>query len=64
MTEIHLNLNNFLDFGMLLSIFPESNKYEFTSKKVFRLKGCIICKCNHELVHNGYDYARKKDLEK
>ncbi len=27
MTEIHLNLNNFLNFGMLLSIFPESNKY-------------------------------------
>ena len=24
MTEMHLNLNNFLDFGMLLSIFPES----------------------------------------
>lgn len=64
MTEIHLNLNNFLNFGMLLSIFPESNKYEFTSKKVFRLKEHINCKCGREMVHNGYDYARKKRFGK
>lgn len=64
MTEIHLNLNNFSDFGLLFSIFPESNKYEFTSKKVFRLKHKVICKRGHEMVHNGYDYARKKGLGK
>ena len=34
------------------------------SRKVFRLKGSIICKCNHEMVHNGYDYARKKGFGK
>ncbi len=64
MTEIHLNLNNFSDSGLLFSIFPESNKYEFTSKKVFRLKHKVICKRRHEMVHNGYDYARKKGLGK
>ena len=64
MTEIHLNLNNFLDYGLFLNIFPESNKYEFTSKKVFRLKRKVICKNGHEMVHNGYDYARKKGLGK
>ncbi|MFH1065689.1 MAG: hypothetical protein V1734_04265 [Nanoarchaeota archaeon] len=64
MTEIHLNLNNFLDSGLLLSIFPESSLYEFTSKKVFRLKGHKVCACSHEMVHNGYDYARKKGLGK
>jgi len=52
MTEIHLNLKNLCDFGLLLSIFPESNKYEFTSKKVFRLKEHVICNCGHEMVHN------------
>jgi len=64
MTEIHLNLNNFSDFGLLFSIFPESNRYEFTSKKVFRLKHKVFCKKGHEMVHNGYDYARKKGLGK
>lgn len=64
MTEIHLNLNNFLDSGLFLNIFPESNKYEFTSKKVFRLKEHIRCSHCHEMVHNGYDYARKKGLGK
>lgn len=64
MTEIHLNLNNLCDSGLLFSIFPESNKYEFTSKKVFRLKQNVIDKNGHEMVHNGYDYARKKGLGK
>ena len=64
MTEIHLNFNNFLNFGVLLSIFPESNRYEFTSKKVFRLKEHKLCSKAHEMVHNGYDYARKKGLGK
>ncbi len=64
MTEIHLNLNNFLNSELLLSIFPESNKYEFTSKKVFRLKEHRMCSHGHKMVHNGYDYARKKGLGK
>lgn len=64
MTEIHLNLNNFLDFDSLLRIFPESNKYEFTSKKVFRLKNRVICGCGECMVYNGYNYARKKGFGK
>ena len=64
MTEIHLNLNNFTDSGLLLSIFPESNKYEFTSKKVFRLTESVGCSCGDKMVHNGYDYARKKGFGK
>ena len=64
MTEIHLNLKNLSDLSMLLSIFPTSNQYEFTSKKVFRLKEHKICSQGHEMVHNGYDYARKKGFGK
>lgn len=64
MTEIHLNLNNFLDFEMLQGIFPPSNKYEFTAKKVFRLKYNVICHCGNTMVHNGYNYARKKGFGK
>ena len=64
MTEIHLNLKNLSDCEMLLSIFSTSNRYEFTSKKVFRLKEHKICSRWHEMVHNGYDYARKKGLGK
>src|SRR4030042_2724673 len=63
MTEIHLNLNNFVDFKTLLSLFPESNKYEFTGKKVFRLKQNVLC-CEGVMVHNGYEYARKKGFGK
>lgn len=51
-------------FGMLLSIFPESNRYEFTSKKIFRLKERTLRNCGYEMVHNGYDYTRKKGLGK
>ena len=64
MTEIHLNLKNLSDCEMLLSIFSTSNRYEFTSKKVFRLKEHKICSRGHEMVHNGYDYARKKGFGK
>ncbi len=49
---------------MLLSIFSTSNRYEFTSKKVFRLKEHKICSRGHEMVHNGYDYARKSGFGK
>ena len=64
MTEIHLTLNNLFDSEMLQSIFPASNKYEFTAKKVFRLKYNILCHCGNATVHNGYDYARKKGFGK
>ena len=64
MTEIHLNLKNLSDCEILLSIFSTSNRYEFTSKKVFRLKEHVICNCEHEMVHNGYDYARKNGFGK
>lgn len=64
MTEIHLNLNNLSEANLLLTIFPESNKYEFTSKKVFRAKEYVCCNCGNLMVHNGYDYARKKGFGK
>lgn len=64
MTEIHLNLNNFLDFKALLSLFPESNQYEFTSKKVFQRKTYVICSCGCEMRYNGFDYVRKKGFGK
>ena len=64
MTEIHMNLNNFFGFEQLINLFPESNLYEFTSDKIFRLKNHVICRCDKEMVHNGYDYARKKGFGK
>src|SRR3989344_1795544 len=64
MTEIHLNLNNLSETNLLLGIFPESNKYEFTSKKVFRMKDYFVCACGNVMVHNGYDYARKNGFGK
>lgn len=64
MTEVHVNLNNFFGSEQLLCLFPESNLYEFTSDKIFRLKKHMICSCGKEMVHNGYDYARKKGFGK
>ena len=64
MTEIHLNLNNLSEAKLLLTIFPASNKYEFTSKKVFRMKDYFVCACGNVIVHNGYDYARKNGFGK
>lgn len=63
MTEIYLNLNNFNDFETLLSLFPASNDYEFTAKKVFRSKKRVIC-CGQECVHDGYDFIQKKGFDK
>jgi hypothetical protein len=60
MTDIHVTLNNFLELEQLLSIFPESDKYEFTAKKVFRRKELITCTCGAKMVHNGYNIFRKK----
>jgi len=59
MTEIQLNFNNLSESEALFSLFPASDKYEFTAKKVFRLKHHIFCSCGTEMVHNGFDYARK-----
>lgn len=64
MTEIQLNFNNLSEFEALFSIFPASEKYEFTAKKVFRLKHHLTCSCGTGMVHNGFDYARKKDFGK
>jgi len=64
MTEIQLNFNNLSEVEAIFSIFPASDKYEFTAKKVFRLKYHIICPCGTEMVHNGFDYARKKSFGK
>ena len=63
MTEIHLNLNNFTDSEALLTLFPASNEYEFTAKKVFRRKIRYFC-CGEATVHDGYDYIRKKGFGK
>ncbi len=64
MTQIHLNLNNFLDFKALLGIFPESNQYEFTSKKIFRRKRYITCSCGCQMTYNGFNFVRKKGFGK
>lgn len=63
MTEIYLNLNNFSDCEAILSLFPASNDYEFTAKKVFRSKKRVIC-CGQECVHDGFDFIRKKNFGK
>ena len=53
-------LNNFNGVERLLSIFPQSNDFEFTSKRVFRRKKTKICSCGIKIVHNGFNYVRKK----
>lgn len=64
MTVVHLNLNNFNDFEQLLNLLPASDKYEFTAKKVFRLRERITCACGECMVHNGFDFVRKKGFGK
>jgi uncharacterized protein YjaG (DUF416 family) len=64
MTTIQLNFNNLSEAEELFSILPASNKYEFTAKRVFRLKHYITCLCEKEMVYNGYNYARKKGFGK
>ena len=63
MTRIYLNLNNFSDLKLLLTLFPISNDYEFTAKKVFRSKKRVVC-CGQECVHDGHDFVRKKGFGK
>ena len=60
MTEIHTTINTFANAASLLSIFPASDKYEFTSKKVFRLKHRIACTCGRHMVYNGYNCSIRK----
>ncbi len=65
MTEIYLNLNNFNDLKALLGLFPASNEYELTAKKIFRSKKRKSCSCcGNEMVHDGYDWVRKKGFGK
>ena len=64
MTQINLNLNNFNDFEALLSLFPSSNQFIFTEKKVFKSIKSHICSCGTKMVHNGFDYVRKKGFGK
>ncbi len=64
MTDIHLNLNNFCDSEFLLTLFPLDKKFEFTSKKVFCRKQVVVCKCSCKMVHNGFDFVRKKGFGK
>ena len=64
MTEIYLNLNNFNDFERLLELFPASNDYIFSEKSVFKAKNPHICSCGTKMVHNGFDYVRKKGFGK
>lgn len=46
-------------------LFPYSDEYEFTDKKVFRRRKRVTCpKCGSTCCHNGYDYARKKHFGK
>ena len=64
MTEIQLNFNNLSEVEALISILPESKKYKYTGNQVFCLKESITCSCGTKMVHNGYDYVRKKNLGK
>lgn len=65
MTEICLNLNNFAVLNQLLALFPVSNEYELTTKKIFRSKKHKVCSCcGNEMVHDGYDWVRKKGFGK
>ena len=63
MTEIHLSFNNTFDFESLLGIFPVSDEFEFTAKNVFRRKTRVEC-CGEFMVHNGFNYVRKKGFGK
>ena len=64
MTKINLTINNFNDFEALISLFPVSNDYVFTEKKVFKSLETIFCSCGKKMVDNGFDYVRKKGFGK
>lgn len=63
MTVIHTTLNNCFDFGKIAELFPDSDEYEFTGKKVFRKKELVACPaCGTKCVHNGFDFVEKKNI--
>lgn len=64
MTEIHSTFFNFSEVMLLKQILPTSSEYEFTSDKIFRRRETPDCSCGCKCVHNGYDYARKKQFGK
>jgi hypothetical protein len=64
MTRINLTLNNFSDFEAFLPLFPASNDYIFTEKKVFKSIKYIFCSCGTKMVDNGFDFIRKKGFGK
>jgi hypothetical protein len=64
MTRINLTLNNFSDFEAFLPLFPASNDYIFTEKKVFKSTKYIFCSCGTKMVDNGFDFIRKKGFGK
>lgn len=63
MTEIQLNFNNLSDSETLLSLFPASNDYEFTAKKVLRSRKRVVC-CGGEMLYDGFDFIRKTGFGK
>ena len=64
MTELCLTLNNISDSQRLLELLPTSNEFLYTEKKVFRSKTLHMCSCGEKMVHNGFDYVRKKPFGK
>jgi len=63
-TKIYLTLNNFNDFKLLFSLFPVSDDYVFTEKKVFKGVKPVFCSCGTKMVDNGFDFVRKKGFGK
>ncbi|MEA3378987.1 MAG: hypothetical protein U9Q69_05125 [Nanoarchaeota archaeon] len=64
MSEIHTTFFNFSEVELLRQILPSSDKYEFTSKKVFRRRFTPTCTCGCKCVYNGYNFARKNKFGK
>lgn len=64
MTKIHTTIFNFSEAALLCQILPKSSEYEFTTDKVFRKREPPVCDCGNKCIHNGYNYARKKNLGK
>ena len=64
MTELCLTLNNISDSQRLLELLPTSNEFLYTEKQVFRSKTLHMCSCGEKMVHNGFDYVRKKPFGK
>lgn len=63
-TEIHTTFFNFSEVELLRQILPIAKDYEFTTKKIFRRRETPTCSCGYKCLHNGFDYARKKQFGK